>query len=942
MATSIISISSDSSKESVGSSTSRVVTFGTIPIVEPAISEVATAVVVLTTRVLDLDVHSTLETDPFEDLSSLVHAPAVHIVSLFLHSFDSSKAFDDSSGSDSLESLSSLDSHEISVAHWRGKVASRSVPSSSSTHSLPFTDIVLPTPHRIVPAPPKVARRHAILVLTDSPTSTADNSPTPHRFVDLHPVRTPQDSEAYRRWRAAPLSTVYPPTTFEPSSGDFSSKSSTSSSERPPHSLATHSPAPSPSAGPSQKRCRSSATLVPLATPTLGALSFARADLLPPSKRIRGFSAASSSEDSNKGSIEVDSEEDIDSDVMVYIEADIATKATTADEIRAETKIGLERDDEAKDEAESSARGTVDIGVDRVTELEIPAASDGGFGEDFNIRLDVEIRALADEREMTRMHKRISVLEESNMRLGSVLAKEREHADSVWRRAIGESESENGDDNKNGNGGGCRNENRGCGNGGNGNEDQGGNTGGVRIAARECTYKEFLNCQPFNFKGTEGVVGLARWFEKMESVLHISNCPPKYQVKYASYTLQNGALTWWNAHKKTIGTEASYALTWTKLIKLMTEVYCPRNEIQKMEIELWNPTVKGNVTSFALTRLQDTVRMANSLMDKKVRTNAARQKELTQPETIRRVDMLEAIPIATSVAANTNQRAPWYNQKTPVNNQSAPMANQRVNVTCFECGRHGHNRHDCQKLKTQNHGNQATNIEARGRVFALGGGENNKDSNVVTGTFLINNRYTSMLFDSGSDISFVSTTFSFLMDVVPTILDVSYAIELADGRVVESNTILRGCTLNLLNHPFNVDLMPIELGSFDVIIGMDWLSKYRALIVCDEKVVPILYGNEVLTIHGDGSNVTEKKTEDKSDEKRLEDVPIVRDFSEVFPEDLPGLPPTRQVEFQIDLVSGAALVARSPYILAPSEMGELSTQLQEFSDKGFIRPSSLP
>ncbi|GJR52724.1 putative reverse transcriptase domain-containing protein [Tanacetum coccineum] len=119
--------------------------------------------------------------------------------------------------------------------------------------------------------------------------------------------------------------------------------------------------------------------------------------------------------------------------------------------------------------------------------------------------------------------------------------------------------------------------------------------------------------------------------------------------------------------------------------------------------------------------------------------------------------------------------------------------------------------------------------------------------------------------------------------------------------------------------------MPIELGSFDVIIGMDWLSKYHALIVCDKKVVRIPY---------------EKKTEDKSEEKPLEEVPIVRDFLEVFPEDLSGLPPTRQVEFQIDLVPGAAPVARSPYRLAPSEMQELSAQLQELSDMRFIRPSS--
>ncbi|GKF34720.1 hypothetical protein Tco_0107920 [Tanacetum coccineum] len=152
---------------------------------------------------------------------------------------------------------------------------------------------------------------------------------------------------------------------------------------------------------------------------------------------------------------------------------------------------------------------------------------------------------------------------------------------------------------------------------------------------------------------------------------------------------------------------------------------------------------------------------------------------------------------------------------------------------------------------------------------------------------------------------------------------------------------------------------------------MDWLAKYQAVIVCAEKIVRIPWGNETLIIHDDGSNqgnatrlniisctktqkymqkgfpiflahVTAKEVEDKSEKKRLEDVPIVRDFPDVSPEDLPGLPPTRQVEFQIDLVPGAAPVAWAPYRLAPSEMKELSDQLKEMSDKGFIRPSSSP
>ncbi|GKD27924.1 putative reverse transcriptase domain-containing protein [Tanacetum coccineum] len=157
--------------------------------------------------------------------------------------------------------------------------------------------------------------------------------------------------------------------------------------------------------------------------------------------------------------------------------------------------------------------------------------------------------------------------------------------------------------------------------------------------------------------------------------------------------------------------------------------------------------------------------------------------------------------------------------------------------------------------------------------------------------------------------------------------------------------------------------MPIELGTFDVIIGTDWLVKRDAVIVCGEKVVCIPYGNKMLTVESDKgmsrlkviSCIKARKyvergchlllthvTEKKSKEKRLEDVPVIRDFPEVFPDDLPGLPPLRQVEFRIDLILGVAPVARAPYRLAPSEMRELSVQLQELLKKGFIHPSSSP
>ncbi|GKD40153.1 putative reverse transcriptase domain-containing protein [Tanacetum coccineum] len=252
--------------------------------------------------------------------------------------------------------------------------------------------------------------------------------------------------------------------------------------------------------------------------------------------------------------------------------------------------------------------------------------------------------------------------------------------------------------------------------------------------------------------------------------------------------------------------------------------------------------------------------------------------------------------------------------------QRGLLVNQRV-PTCFKCGRQGHYRNECPKFKNQNRGNKAgkKTKEARGKAYVLGGGEANPDSNVVTGMFLLNNHYASMLFDLGTDRSFVSTTFSTLLDITPDTLDVSYAVELADGRISETNTVLRGCTLGLLGHPFNIDLMPVELGSFDVIIGMDWLTNHHLVIVCDEKIVRIPYGNEVLIVQGDRSGKGKKSKLSIISCTKTQKY-IKRDFLEVFLEDFPGLPPMRQVEFQIDLVPGATPVARASYRLAPKEL----------------------
>ncbi|GJX88290.1 putative reverse transcriptase domain-containing protein [Tanacetum coccineum] len=436
---------------------------------------------------------------------------------------------------------------------------------------------------------------------------------------------------------------------------------------------------------------------------------------------------------------------------------------------------------------------------------------------------------------------------------------------------------------------------------------------------RECTYQDFMKCQPVFFRGTEEVVNLTQWFERMETVFRISNCTVENQVKFATCTLMGTALTWWNSHARTVTNDVAYAMTWSDLKKKMTTKYCPRNEIKKIEAELWNLKVQGTDVVAYNQRFQELALLSDRMF----------------PEEADKIEryvggMPDPIYSRPATANNNN------NNNRNNNNPRAQGANTNA-IVCFECGAPGHFRNNCPQWKNKNQGNGS----GVARAYAVGVAGQNPDNNVVTGTFLLNNRCASILFDTGADRSFVSTQFSTLINIAPTTLDHGYNVELADGSIIWVNMVLLGCTLNFLNHPFHVDLMPVEMGTYDVIIGMDWLTKYQAVIDCAKKIAQkyVLQGCHVFLAH-----ITVKETGDQSKKKQLQDVPIVKNFPEVFPEDLPGLPPTRQVEFHIDLVPGAwaNTVARAPYRLAPSEMKELADQLQELSDKGFIRPSSSP
>nr|GEV84479.1 reverse transcriptase domain-containing protein [Tanacetum cinerariifolium] len=280
--------------------------------------------------------------------------------------------------------------------------------------------------------------------------------------------------------------------------------------------------------------------------------------------------------------------------------------------------------------------------------------------------------------------------------------------------------------------------------------------------ARKCSYKEFMSCQHFNFKGTNGVVGLIRWFERIESVFSCSTCTEDCKVKFATGTLTEKALSWWNLFALRIGIEEAYKITWSEFKKLL---------IKK--------SVEGNVTALKPQTLEEAITITQRLMDQVIKHNY--------------------------VQGTNDHKRKFDDRRTFTNNN---YQNNRNNYS------NRNNDHHHRKNKRQE--------------------------------------------------------------------------------------TLRAYTATLT-----------ENIGFDIVIGMDWLSKYHARIICDKKVVHIPIDGETLIIR---AQVMEKK----SDEKRLEDIPVVREFLKIFPEDLPGLPLVRQVEFQINLILGAAPVARAPYKLDPS------------------------
>ncbi|GKE17605.1 reverse transcriptase domain-containing protein [Tanacetum coccineum] len=396
-----------------------------------------------------------------------------------------------------------------------------------------------------------------------------------------------------------------------------------------------------------------------------------------------------------------------------------------------------------------------------------------------------------------------------------------------------------------------------------------------------------MSCQPINFKGLEGAFGLIRWFERTKSVFSRSNCTEECKVKFAIGTLTNEALSWWNSFAQPIGIKEAYKITWVEFKKLLIKKYCPRTEVQKMEDEFYHMTVKGNNLKTYVRRFQKLATLCPTMvpdskkimevfiggLPQSIERNVTSSKSQTLEEAIniaqRLIDQNRRQETFRSYAVTPTENN-GYTGNHPLCKKCTLHHIRPCTIKCNTCNKVGHLTKNCknkgpatgsyllpmtvtfhaykEKGHYANQCRKTTNNNARGRAYMLRDRNAHQDLNVVTGMFLLNQHLARVLFDSGADKSFISISLASMLNIPPITIDTFYNIEMADENLVSTNTVIQGATLTLLNQPFEIDLMPIKLCSFNVVISMDWLSMYHARIICDEKVIHIPINGETLII----------------------------------------------------------------------------------------------
>nr|GEY03396.1 hypothetical protein [Tanacetum cinerariifolium] len=421
-----------------------------------------------------------------------------------------------------------------------------------------------------------------------------------------------------------------------------------------------------------------------------------------------------------------------------------------------------------------------------------------------------------------------------------------------------------------------------------GNASGSGSTNTSRsVNGQGCTHKTFMNGKPHPFNRTEGIVGLRRWIEKVEEVFEIFKCAKEDKVIFAASTFEGCALTWWNRNVHTLRFVNANHIPWTEFNSMMTTKYCPTTEIQRIEEELYTLTLKGDNIEAYNNRFHELALMCPDLASnekKKIKRyiKGFPKRIKGNITSLRPITLDDAINLASELVEQAGQGNANMRQETGRAYTATPAEGRGYNGNlpwchrckahhqqglcppkCSRCNKLGHQEKDCQVRILATGGNALQNVTCFGCR--------------EKGHYRHNDHYASVLFDSGAERSFMSTEFTPFINISLVTLNTSYEVELADGKVVSTNVILHGCTLALFSHVFKIDLLPTRLGSFDVIVGMDWLMYHRAVIVCYEKIIRIsLLNGEILKIQGERPKMDPKSLSCiKADEKRLDDIHTV-------------------------------------------------------------------
>ncbi|XP_071739537.1 uncharacterized protein [Rutidosis leptorrhynchoides] len=303
---------------------------------------------------------------------------------------------------------------------------------------------------------------------------------------------------------------------------------------------------------------------------------------------------------------------------------------------------------------------------------------------------------------------------------------------------------------------------------------------------------------------------------------------------------------------------------------------------------------------------------------------------------------------------------------------------------CWNCHKSGHRSVDCPSARKMSSGVGAgvrtasvggssasltgqkckTPLRPEARAFQMSVDAATTADDAITGMFLVNSTPARVLFDCGANRSFMATRFCDKLNLPVSMLPESLEVEVASGKTVPVTTSVSGLSIEIDGSVFPVTCLVMPIPSFDVVLGMNWLSHHKAIINCDKKIIYFPLSDGTCAVARDEwggfncpliSMMKAKKSlakgcdsflayviDAKKEKKTVADIPEVRDFPEVFPDELPGLPPVREVEYRIDLMPGSTPVAKAPYRLAPSEIRDMMMQIQDLLDRGFIRPSSSP